>query len=75
MKKRICVLLLLGLGVVSVSACGDKVLSDSISNAQDSFQAEETSKSRDTEETKENTGDGRKNKLDSGNLMKLYPQM
>ena len=68
MKKRICVLLLLGLGVVSVSACGDKVLSDGISNAQDSFQAEETSKSRDTEETKENTGDEEEKQIGFGEL-------
>jgi len=68
MKKRICVLLLLGLCLVSVSACGEKVVSDSISNVQDSFQTKETSKSRDTEETRESTGDEAEKQIGFGEL-------
>lgn len=56
MKKKICALLF-GLCMFSISACGNKVASVDTSNVQDSSQIEGTLESRDTEESKDNTGD------------------
>lgn len=57
MKKKLCALLLLGLCLISISACGNKLASENTNNALNSSQTEEASENRDTEEIKENTGD------------------
>lgn len=56
MKKKICTLLLLGSCVLSISACGNKVVSNDTNNVQDSSPIEETLENNDTEKSKDDSG-------------------
>lgn len=57
MKKKICALLLFGSCLFSISACGNKTVSDDTINVQDTSPIEETLERRNTEESKDKTED------------------
>ena len=71
MKKKICVFLLIGACLFSISACGNKIPSNNTSNVQDSSQIEDSTESKDTEERNDNTGDEARKQVELEELDKV----